>query len=92
VHSIHVDSTLLDTFETSGYLFGAKIALGQRLLGVFRSLELFQSLDRGVPGCLDERGEWVAGAVFYRDTLTLGRIKYYARRGLIRDRTIVRIG
>lgn len=54
-----------------------------------RSLELFQSIDNCARGCLDEDGNWVQGAVFYRRTFSLGRVKFYHEKGIVRDATIV---
>jgi hypothetical protein len=89
VHSIHVDPAMVAALEEEGFLFGVKMSLNRRLLGVTRSLEFFQSIDRGIRGCLDERGDWVDGGVFHRRTLSLGRLKLYVSGGVIPDRTIV---
>jgi hypothetical protein len=89
IHSIHVDRALLEEFEGGGYLFGLKLSLSKTVLGISRNLELFQSVDNGAKGCLDEGGEWIEDALFYRHTYTLGRIKWYAKRGLIPGQSIV---
>jgi hypothetical protein len=89
VHSIHVDPSLLEDLEESGFLFGVKLSLNKTFLGVTQSLELFQSMDKGTKGCLDEKEAWVDGAVFYRHTLACGRVKWYIRRGLIHGQTII---
>jgi hypothetical protein len=89
IHSIHVDPDLLDEFEREGFLFGIKLSLNRQYLGIVRSLELFQSIDGCACGCLDNDGEWVEGAVFYRRTFSLGRIKLYLTEGVIRGQTIL---
>ncbi|HUT21709.1 MAG TPA: hypothetical protein VM366_21350 [Anaerolineae bacterium] len=89
IHSIHVDPELLDALEEEGFLFGVKLSLNRRTLGVTHGLELFQSIDGGARGCLDEEGTWVEGAVFYRRTFSLGRLKYYHGKGIVRGATIV---
>jgi hypothetical protein len=56
---------------------------------VTRSLELFQSIDHCARGCLDEDGNWIEGGVFYRRTFSLGRCKFYYKKGVVPDATIV---
>ncbi|MBL7202230.1 MAG: hypothetical protein ISS56_18980 [Anaerolineae bacterium] len=90
IHSIHVDPALQGEYEQGGYLFGVKLGLSKTALGISRNLELFQSVDKGVKGCLDEAGNWIEGALFYRHTYTLGRIKGYAKKGIIPGQSIVR--
>ncbi len=89
IHSIHVAPEVLEAFEEAGFLFGCKLSLNKRFLGITRSLELFQSIDGGTRGCLAADGAWVDGAAFYRRTFSLGRIKWYWKQGLIHDRAIV---
>jgi hypothetical protein len=104
IHSIHVDSDLMDDLQRDGFLFGVKLSLGRRFLGFVRSIEFFQSLQAsqqgraagpdvtaGQPslGCLDQTGLWHEGAVFYRNTVTLGRLKLYLNNGLIPDESIL---
>jgi hypothetical protein len=89
LHSIHIDPALQPELEDAGYLFGVKLSLNKEFLGFVRSFELFQSLDHGARGCLDATGTWVPGAVFYRNTLSWGRIKLYINQGLLRDETII---
>jgi hypothetical protein len=89
VHSIHVEPQWLQALEEDGYLFGVKLSLNQRALGVTRSLELFQSIDGGARGCLDAHGTWIEGAVFWRRTVRVGRIKFYRSSGVVEDARIV---
>jgi hypothetical protein len=89
VHSIHVDPALLDAFESSGFLFGVKLSLNKRAWGIARRTELFQSIDGSAIGCLDDGGRWTEGAVFYRHTVTCGRVKYYVDKGLVHGSTIL---
>jgi hypothetical protein len=90
IHSIHLDPEALDAFEQAGFLFGIKLSLNRRFLGLTKSLELFQSIDGSARGCLAEDGTWIEGAVFYRRTFSVGRIKLYRGKGLIHDRVLVR--
>ncbi len=82
IASLHVDRTAAAEFRRAGHLFGAKLSLNRRRLRLERSLELFQSLDRGRPGCLDDRGRWHDGAVFWRRTWRLGKLKFFSNHGL----------
>jgi hypothetical protein len=87
--SIHVDPAVLQDLETEGFMFGVKLSLNRRFLGVQKCFELFQSLDQDSVGCLDQEESWAEGAVFYRRTLTCGRFKYYAHKGLMREESIL---
>jgi hypothetical protein len=89
IHSIHVDPERLGALEEEGFLFGVKLSLNRRTLGVMRCLELFQSVDGGTRGCLDEEGRWVEGALFYRRTFSLGRFKFYRSSGVVEGARIV---
>ena len=90
IHSIHVEPEVLEAFEEAGFLFGCKLSFNKRFLGITSSLELFQSVDGCLRGCLAADGTWVEDAVFYRRTFSLGYVKWYWKKGLIHDRTIVR--
>jgi hypothetical protein len=104
VHSIHVAPELADDLQRDGFMFGVKLSLGRRILGLTRSLELFQSLQAGPQqrpagseaapdgaslGCLDHTGQWHEGAVFYRNTWTWGRLKFYLNNGLLKDHALL---
>lgn len=81
IASLHVDRAAAGHFRRSGHLFGVKLSLNRRKLGAERSLELFQSLDRERPGCLDDLGGWHDGAVFWRRTWRLGKVKLFESHG-----------
>jgi hypothetical protein len=89
IHSIHVDEGLMDDLLRDGFMFGVKLSYSRRLLGMTRSLEVFQSLNKQSIGCLDDTGRWNEGALFYRNTLTLGRIKLYLNNGLLPGASIL---
>ena len=89
IHSIHVDPGMVPALEGEGFMFGVKLSLTRRFLGLRHALEFFQSVDRGSCGCLDAAGEWIEDAVFFRRTFSLGRLKLYLSEGLIPQRTIV---
>lgn len=87
--SIHIDPACVADMEIAGFLFGVKLSLNKTFGGLTQSLELFQSFSQGAKGCLNEQGEWIEDALFYRRTFSLGRIKYFASKGLIHGQSIV---
>jgi hypothetical protein len=92
LYSIQIEESRADAFQNashSAFLFGVKLSLVRRTLFFRRHFELFQSLDAGRKGCLDAEGVWHDNAAFYRRTISLGRLKFYARKGLIRDATVI---
>ena len=89
--SIRLDSKLLQELENDGFMFGIKLSFNKRFLGITRSWEFFQSIDKNMKGCLKEDGEWTNGAVFYRNTFRLGRVKFFINKGLIESQSILDI-
>jgi hypothetical protein len=93
LHSIQIEESRADAFRgASGegaFMFGVKLSFSRRFLGLVRQFEVFQSMDAGRKGCLDEDGAWQDKALFYRRTFTLGRLKCYACKGLIPNATII---
>ncbi|MCP4404126.1 MAG: hypothetical protein GY801_43320 [bacterium] len=87
--SLHLDPELIDDFEKDGFLLGVKFSVNKQFLGFTKRLELFQSLHRDSKGALDEHGLWTDNTVFYRKTLTCGRIKAFLKSGLLADKTII---
>ena len=71
-------------------MFGVKLSFNKRLLGITKSLELFQSVHNYTKGCLDETGTWIDGGVFYRKTLTWGRLKWFLKNGVLRHQAIIK--
>jgi hypothetical protein len=93
LHSIQIEETRAEAFQgdsgRGAFMFGVKLSFAKRFLGLSRQLEVFQSMDAGRKGCLDDNGTWQDNAVFFRRTLVLGRLKFYARKGLIPNATII---
>jgi hypothetical protein len=89
IHSIHVDQELVDELQRAGFMFGVKLSFGRRFLCFFRSIELFQSLNKATIGCLDDTGKWHNDQMFFRNTLSLGRLKLYMNKGLICCRSVL---
>ncbi len=87
--SIHIAPSLLKDFENDGFMFGVKLSFNKSFFGLVRCFELFQSLDGNSKGCLDEKGEWIQEAVFYRNTFLLGKLKYFMDSGLIYRESII---
>jgi hypothetical protein len=91
--SIQIAENRADAFRgptgTGAFMLGVKLSFDRRLFCLRRSFEVFQSIDAGRKGCLDGSGAWQDGAAFFRQTVTLGRLKFYARQGLIPNATLV---
>jgi hypothetical protein len=87
--SMHIDPAKIAQFNAEGHLFGVKLSYNKMFLCFRRSFEIFQSLSAGKKGCLDKRGEWYEGAVFFRKTLALGRIKLYLKSGVLKNISII---
>jgi hypothetical protein len=89
--SIHITPEAVQAFEQEGFLFGIKLSLNQRCFcGVIRSLELFQSVHNYANGCLDENGTWVEDGLFYRQTYSWGRLKWFFKSGILLHQAIIK--
>ena len=89
VLSITIDDEILEDLEKDGFLFGVKLSFNKHFLKFVKCFELFQSIDRGLKGCLNEKGEWVQRVVFYRDTVVFGKVKWFKNAGIIPQKTII---
>ncbi len=87
--SIHIDPEFVQDFEQEGFMFGVKLSFNKHVFGIVKHFEIFQSLHKGSKGCLDEIGEWIEGGIFYRKTLTSGRLKFFMKSGLLLQETII---
>lgn len=89
--SIKVDKNKIEDFERHGYMLGIKAAFTRRFLFINSKVELFQSLNRKKIGCLDCKGNWRKGAIFYRRLLTVGRLRLCLKTGVIEERRLLHI-
>ena len=89
--SIQLDPTVWDDLKDSGFMLGIKLSLNKRFFGITRCWELFQTLDKFDKGCLNQNGQWKKNAIFFRNTLTLGRLKYFHKSGTINDTILIDI-
>jgi hypothetical protein len=91
--SIQIAENRADAFRDAAgrgaFMFGVKLSFARRFLCFHRHIEVFQSIDADRKGCLDDSGAWQDGAAFFRQTVTLGRLKFYAREGLIPNATLI---
>jgi hypothetical protein len=92
IASLHVEKDASGNFRKDGFLFGAKLSLNNKSWGSEQSLELFQSLDRGRPGCIDAGGSWREGHIFFRRTWRLGNLKYFRSSGTIEGLMVGKLG
>jgi len=89
IMSISVDSEIEDELTKSGFLFGVKLSFNKKFLGLVRNCEIFQTLDKNSKGCLNDKSEWIEGFVFYRKTMSLGRLKFFWKKGLLPGRELI---
>ena len=87
--SISVKPSALADFEKDGYFLGTKISLNKSFLCFESGLDLFQSLSKGKKGCLDNKGNWLENAVYYRKTFSISRIRIFYKKGFIKNRQII---
>ena len=90
--SLHVDPHLFSSFQREGFLLGIKLSFNRSVGPYTRCYEVFQSLHRDTLGCLDEKREWCENSVFYRQTRTLGRVKYFAKSGVLSQKRVINLG
>lgn len=88
--SMSIDPYVVTDLEKDGFLFGVKLSFNKEFCGISRCFELFQTIDKGLKGCLTEKGEWVHNSVFYRNTIVFGKVKWFRKAGTIPDVTIIR--
>lgn len=77
VLSVHVPPALAGEFEEKGYMFGVKWGMVRKTGLLHRTSEVFQSLHGNSLGSLDAGNRWNEGDAFFRDTFSLGRVKFY---------------
>ncbi len=75
--SFHLDEKAKEYFQKEGFLFSVKLSFNKTFLGITTSNEIFQSLDKTIPGCLNKKGEWLNKSAFFRKTIRIVRIKWY---------------
>lgn len=90
IFSIHVDANMQSELDRYGHLFGVKLSLNRKRFGITKRIELFQSLNNKIKGCLDDNEVWSDNSVFYRHAYTLGKIKYFRERGLIKGKSLIK--
>jgi len=87
--SIRINPQLVDTFEKEGYMLGLKLSFNRRFMGFTRYREVFQSMESDTLGCLDHKGQWYPDAVFYRNTFSVGQLKYFMNKGILNNKSII---
>jgi hypothetical protein len=90
IFSIQISPEMLELYEREGALLGLKLSLNRRRFGVTSSTELFQSLHNGTPGCVDNCGRWLDGQLFYRRVLSIGKIRFVSKSGLLTGQNLIR--
>ncbi len=80
--SIHVEQHALDHILSEGFLFGVKMSFNTRLGPHFRKTEVFQSISSGEHGCISSDGKWHRNCAYYREVVTLGRLRHILAEGV----------
>jgi len=88
--SIQLNEEVAKIFEETGFLFGVKLSFNNYLFGFKKSYEVFQSINSKNFGCLDDKNNWIDDGVFYRNTISRGRIKYFKEKGLTDNKRIIK--
>jgi hypothetical protein len=70
-------------------MFGVKLSVNRRTLGLERCDERYQSLHRGERGCLDASGAWIPGGLSRRSVLHAGGLRLLVGSGMEKGETIV---
>ncbi|QQS29662.1 MAG: hypothetical protein IPM47_01540 [Sphingobacteriales bacterium] len=81
--TLRFSSKILSHLHEEGFMLGVKWSFNRRHQLICQHFEVFQSLHKQTPGCINEQGEWKDNAFFYRKTFTIGRLKYFASAGMI---------
>lgn len=81
--AIHVEEDLNDAFLSRGFMLGIKLTVNTKSCGGRKAYEIFQSVSNGEIGCLDHEGTWFDGQAYCRHCRIWGRLKYFARTGLL---------
>lgn len=90
IFSIHLDPGLAEELETNGYMFGVKLTFNKTILGIVKSYDFFQSCHKNEKGCLTMQGAWCPDSVFFRSSLSFGRIKMYLSSSIIENTGLIR--
>lgn len=100
IFSIHVDEQVVDELAEQGYMLGVKVSANTNFFGFTKSVEMFQSINNtraadgakiSDKGCVTDAGHWVSGKMFYRNTHSLGRFKFFASRDTAQKVSLVTI-
>ncbi len=89
IAGIAVDPLKEKDFVKKGFLFGVKLSFSRKFLFFRKSTEIFQSLDAGKQGCLDEAGKWHEKKAFKRETISFWKMKAFLSKSLLKEFSLV---
>ncbi len=87
--SVWADPELLKEFD-KGFMLGVKLSLNKGKI-FKRSLELFQSVSKGVNGCIGPSDSWFKDSVYFRRIKRFMKIRFLRKRGYLRNKKIVEL-
>jgi hypothetical protein len=76
--------------QSKGFMFGVKLRLNRGFWGMYQNVELFQSLNDKQLGTVSDEGIWQPGKALMKQTVTVGRIKYYQKDGLLPEVELIK--
>ncbi|MBN1149688.1 hypothetical protein JXA84_00520 [candidate division WOR-3 bacterium] len=88
--NITLDEEKVEKFIFDESLLGVKLSLNKKFLFFKRSFELFQSLEGGKKGCLDEKGVWHENSLFQRKTFSFWKIKGFISKRIVENFSLVK--
>ncbi|HRI26626.1 MAG TPA: hypothetical protein PK239_11500 [Chitinophagales bacterium] len=89
VLSVKFSEKVLPMLYAEGFMLGVKLSFNRRRGAFDEHFEVFQSLHKLQAGCINEQGEWINNAIFYRQTYSLGRLKYFKLSGVAQHEPLV---
>jgi len=89
IFSIHLNPDCMDKFESDGFFLGLKLCYNTRKSWFTRAVEVFQSTDNGVHGCMDKKGEFIPGKLFFRYSIHIGRLIFYRTKEMKPEPSII---
>lgn len=87
--SLRFEPAHFEELKRHGFLLGIKLSFNRRAGPYLRCHEVFQSLHRGQPGCLDGTGTWVPDGSCEREILQWSRLRYLLSLTIRNDQTVV---
>lgn len=83
--TMRIDPELLNEFNDKGFMLTVRLNFNRKILWWIHHTELYQTVYTNNRGCLDERGNWHAKGIFYKQFTTTGRIRHYLAKEVMKN-------